>query len=632
LTFLDYNLVTGDSLVGISTLEEAATILDIDETSLALFTDSKLVFEEIQEDIERLGDFADLSAKRVQESRKTRSEIESKLEEVRARLDILSASRLSEEIEAEAASETNVNLEGLDSYSRSQRLLDSFNTLHFPTAFPEVFMGDRDGFDVIVGNPPWDKVRFEPQQFWVTRHPGLNALPKSRRDERMDELRERYPKEADEEAAEKEQRSKYQNYVSQAYKDQSYGHYDYAKLFVERADDLLHSDGHLGYVLPRQCLVLSGWKKLRHRLIDDSEVTVLQARNSGGWMFEKVHHSYMIVLITSSPSEEEVTHVWPAIEEESAFDKIGRSGAINLAREELASLTTEDRLVVPWFNQDGARDVFPMMRTRSRLSSEEGWFTGIHDAHWDFRSSGPHSELSRSEPKESYWKVFMTRHIKQFQIDESREFRRYVDPVDLEAEDQNVESNGEAKLTSAHPSVVFRHVSRNDDTRTIIATVLPEQEFVYCKGYVHAIAHSEKQSEMELLALLAYLNSFACDWWARRIVDRHVSSPVINNLPIPEWGDQEIQSVGHIASELVRRGGTTTLPGGAPIPTVDALVNVERREILARIEGLVARGFELEKEHYDTILADFSSRACPRKLASRIDEVVSSAHVESITS
>lgn len=633
LTFLDYNLVTGDSLAGIGTLEEAENLLGLgnqgDQMSFGFLTENQEIMEEIQNEINQLGRVADTSAQEVHEARHTREEIEDKLEGVRARLDILDASRLTDDIDGKAASQTDLDPTEHPSYDRSQEVLDPFSTFHFPVAFPEVFL-KKGGFDAIIGNPPWDKVRFEPQQFWVTRDPGLNALPKSKRDDRREELRKQYPRQAQKEKREKQRREQYQDYVGHAYKDQSYGHHDYAKLFVERADDLLQEEGNLGYVLPRQSLVLSGWGKLRRRLLDKSRVTVLQARNSGGWIFEKLESRYMIVMITSSPTaDEEETHVWPAIEKESAIQEISLSDTIRLSHDDLASLTTEKRMVIPWFNRDGARDIFLKMKSRARLSEKGGWITGTHDARWDFRSSGPHSHLSNGEPFSGCWRVFMTRHIKQFSIDESREFRRFVDPAELASEDNDLDRRGgSVRLDEGHPAVVFRHVSRNDDTRTIIATLLPEQEYVYCKGYVHSIAHAQQTKPVELLALVGYLNSFTCDWWARRIVDRHVSSPVINNLPIPEWEEDEVQRVGKLAAELIRRGGLQTLPGGYSVPVGGNASTLEEHEIRTRIEKIVADGFSLREEHYDTVLADFSSNACPDDLALKIKQSVSSTPVD----
>ena len=39
--------------------------------------------------------------------------------------------------------------------------------LHWPLAFPEVFARDNPGFDVIVGNPPWEEVKVEELAFYA---------------------------------------------------------------------------------------------------------------------------------------------------------------------------------------------------------------------------------------------------------------------------------------------------------------------------------------------------------------------------------------------------------------------------------------------------------------------------------
>jgi hypothetical protein len=341
----------------------------------------------------------------------------------------------------------------------------------------------------------------------------------------------------------------------------------------------------------------------------------------------------MIVLITSSPAGDEVgAHVWPAIEREEAIDEVSLSNAIYLSYEDLANLTTESRLVIPWFNDSGARDVFPKMEQRPRLSREEGWITGKNDARWDFRGSGPHSHLSNSERESHHWRVFMTRSVDQYEINEEKEFRRFVDPEKLYQEGEDLVTSGsEITFGADHPTVTFRHVSRNDDTRTMIATMLPETGFVYCKGYVHAVDHEPETSGEELLALLAYFNSFTCDWWSRRIVDRHVTSPAINNLPIPDWDAEQIGRAANLAAELTRRGGTTMLPGGRSVPADTGYDSIDRDEIIARVESLVAKGFELKRDELDTVLRDFSKKACSDDLRERIRELVDGGATEAAT-
>jgi len=48
---------------------------------------------------------------------------------------------------------------------------------HFPVAFPEVFLRGREGFDVIVGNPPWEEAAVEEAGFWGRHFPGFRSLP-----------------------------------------------------------------------------------------------------------------------------------------------------------------------------------------------------------------------------------------------------------------------------------------------------------------------------------------------------------------------------------------------------------------------------------------------------------------------
>ncbi len=41
-----------------------------------------------------------------------------------------------------------------------------------PYLFPEVFVRDSPGFDVVVGNPPWEELVYEEIKFWTLRFPG----------------------------------------------------------------------------------------------------------------------------------------------------------------------------------------------------------------------------------------------------------------------------------------------------------------------------------------------------------------------------------------------------------------------------------------------------------------------------
>ena len=72
-----------------------------------------------------------------------------------------------------------------------------------------------------------------------------------------------------------------------------------------------------------------------------------------------------------------------------------------------------------------------------------------------------------------------------------------------------------------------------------------------------------------LLALLGLLNSLACDWWARRFVDRHVTAPVVNSLRLPEWSvDERAMVARHVdlCFRRVRADHLHLFPGWTRLP------------------------------------------------------------------
>jgi hypothetical protein len=53
--------------------------------------------------------------------------------------------------------------------------------LHWPLEFPDVM--SRGGFDVVVGNPPWERIKLQEQEFFAARNPEIaNAPNKTARD------------------------------------------------------------------------------------------------------------------------------------------------------------------------------------------------------------------------------------------------------------------------------------------------------------------------------------------------------------------------------------------------------------------------------------------------------------------
>lgn len=621
LSYLAHNFVSGNSLTGIGTIAEAVRALDpdADADQISLWRESLMAWiGRASHALRRLGRNTDATTAEVLEARNDQAAALSAVEPAAALMDVLVAARLGEaEVPVVPDDET---LTESDNVTRARMVARDLDALHFPIVFPEVFLRDRPGFDVIVGNPPWDKVRFEEQQFWVTRSPGLNRVPVSQRPLAIEQLRRDRPTDAQDEAVERRERELLQRLIDTAYEFQgrgAHGHHDFAKVFVERAIALLAPDGRLGLVLPRVSLVLGGWRDLRRRLLDRAVVTTLQARNKRRWLFD-IHAQLMIVLLTREPAPgrpaDIAATIWPAVTSEAELQAITGS-AIELTRADLDDLS--ESLVVPWFNGAGDLPVFEIMRQHPRLGRGDGWIQAIADSsRWDFSGSGPHHRyLDDSEPVDG-WSVLMTRHVDAFRIATEEPFRRRLSSVQplVELGLGLIESESRVAFAQDHPPLVFRYPTMNDNSRTLIASALPASGYLYSKGYAHGLRILANGTTERILALLAYLNSFAADWWTRRFVDRHMTLPVLSNLPLPRWDEEQIARAARLAAELLRRGGTSTIAGDRILPATGDIMGLSRTELLVEIERLATAGFGLGQGHLRAILTDFSVEGCPPDL------------------
>ncbi len=60
---------------------------------------------------------------------------------------------------------------------------------HWPMAFPQVFAAG--GFDCVLGNPPWERIKLQEEEFFATRHPRIaEAKNKAERSQRIQWLSE----------------------------------------------------------------------------------------------------------------------------------------------------------------------------------------------------------------------------------------------------------------------------------------------------------------------------------------------------------------------------------------------------------------------------------------------------------
>ena len=173
LSFLDRNLIVGDSLLGIGSLQEINDFLDgLDNDGLQqrLFkVDSELILGEAKVHLKKLANVSEASIEDLSRERLAWDNARKAVEPAIALCDIILGSRINnQQFPPEILDNWDGNKTDLmksDARSNAVKDLNTENIVHFPTTFPEVFLREKSGFDAIIGNPPWEEATIERHAF-----------------------------------------------------------------------------------------------------------------------------------------------------------------------------------------------------------------------------------------------------------------------------------------------------------------------------------------------------------------------------------------------------------------------------------------------------------------------------------
>ena len=291
LSFLDHHLRCGDSLVGLRVPGATAELNRLG----GLFASSAIASAEAATSgMQRIEEMSDADVAEVRESAQLFRGVEDTTADLRGLLDLLCGLRwLTSDMrgKARAALETPL-VETLgsrpnDAYSLLARgpdavgdeetggddtswsgfkelwsdaryIADREGFLHWEAAFPGVWQRWQEeqlvgGFDAVIGNPPWDRIKFQEVEWFATRSPGIALAPTAAaRKTAIQRLRASGAPFAAEFDAAREQAEGLADTIraSSDYPLLGGGDINLYSLFVERAMRLVKPDGFVGLLTP----------------------------------------------------------------------------------------------------------------------------------------------------------------------------------------------------------------------------------------------------------------------------------------------------------------------------------------------------------------------------------------------
>ena len=195
LSVLDHTLVHGNSLVGVGTMDEIRAKFEAVRDTHPMFeADADALLRPAAEPLNRLANANDATLADIDLAREAMRQARAAVADTEKLCDLIAAAPVSEDEKVlgfpfERWGSADVSTMADDAVAVARRDLGGLNALHFPISFPEVFLRDRPGFDVILGNPPWQEATVEEHAFWARHFPGLRSMAQRDQEAQKDRLR-----------------------------------------------------------------------------------------------------------------------------------------------------------------------------------------------------------------------------------------------------------------------------------------------------------------------------------------------------------------------------------------------------------------------------------------------------------
>ncbi len=626
LSFLDHNLVVGNSLVGIATIGEAEAELKQIIGPIFSLTADELIGS-AQEGLSKLAGLSDADASEVELARRASLEAREAIRPAEALFSILAAARIDEDVRTDVQSWPSLSwgdLETLpktDTYAKAMKILSALCPFHFPTVFPEVFLRDRAGFDVIIGNPPWEKAKVEEHGFWMRYIPGFRSLPQHEQERTRKAFRKERP----------DLVSLYENEVMQTelirrtlsagpFPGMGTGDPDLYKAFAWRFWQLASAEGGLiGVVLPRSAFSTKGLKEYRETVLSEGQVEdITTLLNSGGWVFEDAEHRYTICLTAIRKKEPGKFADLPM---RGPYRDIVRfragvsRAAPRYAVKEVISWT--DTAALPLLPYEASGEVFSQLRKSPRLAFEDkkSWLARPHtELH---ATNDKHLMEVVAEQPEGFWPIFKGESFDIWMPDTGT-YYAWGDPEKvLEALQRKRLRARTSFLGFPHaylmdkrtlpclkPRIAFRDITNRTNRRTTIACLVPAKVFLTHKAPHFLWPRGEEQDQAYLLGLLC---SIPLDWYSRRFVETNVTYFILNGFPIPrpqrsdpKWS-KIVALAGRLAAADKRFSGWAQAVGVG----CGALEDDEKDDMICELDAVSAHLYGLSEKHLIHIFETF---------------------------
>ncbi|MBX3077966.1 MAG: hypothetical protein KF692_01870 [Cryobacterium sp.] len=617
MSSLDHGLVLGNSLTGIGTVDEALDALDPKRMpgQPGFFDD--VILDELSRAKVRLADFAAASEadrSEVAAGAKLLAEVKLASDTVRQIFDAAVAVRVGDiPPRALLTSEDVGELLANPAVAVAAKRL---NPAHLPYLFPEVFLRENSGFDVLVGNPPWEESILKEDRWWLLHRPGLMAMAPAARHSAIENMAVSRPDLVADLEREKAARSALRKaLLSAGFPGLGSSNVDLYQAFAWRFWRLIREGGRAGLVLPRGALsgsALSEWR--REVLHEGSFADVCFLLNNQKWVFPSVHPQYTIAL---------------TVIERSRSDAVRISGPFASEVEFLSGTNTFSDVPTPKFVAWSSTFAFPLVpdATSAEILNLIGQSPTFHsDSHtWDLRptrgdlldaslfrlgsveAGGPESMSVWAGATFNLWD---TGFGPRYALADREKYRAaYLQRLAKASKNKRSAHYGEkyssVSLPMDRPRIALRWITRATDSRTARAALIPSGTVTNDSASVFLRRKGTAHDEAFVLGIMC---SIPFDWQVRRWVELNLTFDVLTRLAIPlrhstsQFSNRIVEISGRLAASDNRYAEWAAEVGVEVGTANDEPV---KSDLIAELDALVSLLYGLSEEQVEHVFATF---------------------------
>ena len=485
-----------------------------------------------------------------------------------------------------------------DLLDEARQLLDNERFFNWQVAFPGVWSewgstGLNGGFDAVIGNPPWDRMKLQQVEWFAARRAEIAHAQRAADRKRMiAALRDdRDPLASEfERASERAESAVRVARTSGDYPYLSRGDVNIYSLFVERAMALVAPGGMVGLLTPIGIATdKTSAPFFAERIHACSVKAFLAFENRRGWLFPDIHHEEQPSVIVFALSHHQFSGFEFCVRI-SSWEQFNDSNRRFRVSANLLRKVNRNTVTVPLFRTRRDAELttaiygrLPVLVDRSSSEEVKAWpvkYTRMFDMSND---SGLFRTRKELEEKEGSYPIGGNRFDsatgewlplyegKMVQIYNHRYASVRVNPKNISGQGVS-EKTGPATLqdpafvpyprywvNAMHISeydrgnwrIGFNDVCNTNNARSLIACVVPDAGF---GNTLPILSLEEGAPDFDLALLVANLCALVCDYVARqKIQSRHLNKYILEQLPIVPPDRYEAVRLGpKTAGEIVR--------------------------------------------------------------------------------